>query len=142
MSSHYVGFHEEVLLKVEIGRGAFGVVRKAVWRDKTVAVKVLNDSVGDDVAFQCEAELMIRLPVHSNIVQTFGLTKIDDRLALVTEYCRQGALIDKLYGNESNFKWSEDSKLAIAVGVARGLHHLHKHNVIHRDVAARNVLLS
>ena len=30
----------------------------------------------------------------------------------------------------------------LAVGVARGLAHLHKHNVVHGDLAARNVLLA
>jgi serine/threonine protein kinase len=37
---------------------------------------------------------------------------------------------------------SEEEKLEIVKGIARGMLHLHNHKIVHRDLAARNILLS
>jgi serine/threonine protein kinase len=41
----------------------------------------------------------------------------------------------------SDFPLDQDQAYQIALGIAQGLDHLHKGGVVHRDVAARNVLL-
>jgi len=37
---------------------------------------------------------------------------------------------------------SNERKMELIQGIARGIFHLHKHNIVHRDLATRNILLS
>jgi serine/threonine protein kinase len=39
-------------------------------------------------------------------------------------------------------KLSEEHKIRLIRGIAAGMLHLHKHNIVHRDFAARNILLT
>lgn len=59
--------------------------------------------------------------------------------AIVTEYVDGGSL-DKLL--QSDTQITTTVALTIAKGVADGMQHLHSENLIHCDLAARNVLVS
>jgi serine/threonine protein kinase len=37
---------------------------------------------------------------------------------------------------------SDEDKMNLVKGIARGMLHLHNHSIVHRDLAARNILLS
>jgi len=50
--------------------------------------------------------------------------------------------LDKLLFSQNNLPLTTERKLELVSGIARGLLHLHKHNIIHRNLAARNVLLT
>jgi serine/threonine protein kinase len=43
---------------------------------------------------------------------------------------------------DSNVKLSEEHKIRLIRGIAAGMFHLHKHNIVHRDLASRNILLT
>jgi serine/threonine protein kinase len=59
---------------------------------------------------------------------------------LVTEFMNKGDLLTFL--RESNeLNENQSLKLNIALGIAKALGHLEKRGIVHRDVAARNVLL-
>jgi serine/threonine protein kinase len=45
-----------------------------------------------------------------------------------------------LFENEETL--SEKEKIELVKGIARGMLHLHKHNIVHRDLAARSILLT
>jgi serine/threonine protein kinase len=49
--------------------------------------------------------------------------------------------LDKLLF-DLNVKFSIEKKIEMIRGIAAGLLHLHKHNIVRRDLAARNILLS
>jgi tRNA A-37 threonylcarbamoyl transferase component Bud32 len=51
-----------------------------------------------------------------------------------------GSLDKLLY--DSNVKLAEEHKIRLIQGIAAGMFHLHKHNIVHHDLAARNILLS
>src|SRR5690606_32972556 len=59
------------------------------------------------------------------------------RFGLVTTFCRNGALDEKLA--KDGLPWPD--KIAITRGAAAGMSFLHHMGIVHRDVAARNVLL-
>jgi hypothetical protein len=129
-----------------IGQGAFGVVRRAEWRGRTVAVKQIKKStIGDDKAvadFEEEIGRMAALPMHENVVRLFGVVQLaDGDVGAVVEFCAQGALVDALYGEKAR-DLSPDELLQIAYDAACGVMHLHANKIVHRDIAARNVLLA
>jgi hypothetical protein len=129
-----------------IGQGAFGVVRRAEWRGRTVAVKQIKKStIGDDKAvadFEEEIGRMAALPMHENVVRLFGVVQLaDGDVGAVVEFCAQGSLVDALYGEKAR-ELSPDDLLQIAYDAACGVMHLHECKIVHRDIAARNVLLA
>ena len=87
--------------------------------------------------FQDEAEFLIRLPEHPNVVALIGVTA-PPNFWIVIEFLDNGSLYSLLHSED---KVEQQLQLSVILGMARGLAHLHKHNVIHRDFAARNILL-
>ena len=72
-----------------------------------------------------------------NVVVLMGICGAP--LSVVTEFMEGGSLFNfirkqKDIDDETNYK--------IIFGIARGMLHLHLENIIHRDLATRNVLLS
>jgi serine/threonine protein kinase len=127
----------------KLGEGAFGEVYMAKWRNVQVAVKEIRPIAAGDKkqieSFEQEMASMCRLQPHANVIQLYGVV-IGKSLAIVTEFAPFGALDDWLLKSEG--KTAPVSTLVrIAAECAAGLAHLHAQKVIHRDVAARNVLL-
>ena len=60
-------------------------------------------------------------------------------LSVITEFMSGGSLLSYLRNNESI---ELKTKYKIILGIARGMLHLHSENIIHRDLATRNVLLT
>jgi predicted Ser/Thr protein kinase len=138
---------EEIEMGKQLGKGAFGVVYKGQWDHKTVAVKQVKASniIGGDKAiaeFEAEVSQMASTAYHENLVQLYGVTTLENGdMAAVVEYCAKGALVDGLYGAKAR-DWTTAELFSVAHGAACGVAHLHRQGVIHRDIAARNVLLS
>jgi hypothetical protein len=138
---------EEIDMGKQLGQGAFGIVYKGQWDHKTVAVKQVKASsiVGGDKAiaeFEAEVSQMASTAYHENLVQLYGVTTLENGdMAAVVEFCAQGSLVDALYGEKAR-DWTLSELYSIAHGAACGVAHLHRQGVIHRDIAARNVLLA
>jgi hypothetical protein len=131
----------------ELGRGAFARVMIAKLRGERVALKqLLVDEGGaraptekELAAFIKEAQLMQKLPPHPNVVQLKGvLSDVDVPMGIVTEFCGGGSLDSYLKARACTLL----EKIDILLDVAEGLYHLHRHNIVHRDLAVRNLLLS
>jgi len=138
---------EEVELGKKLGEGAFGVVCKGKWHGKSVAVKQVKAGVigGDKAMAEFEAEVgnMAKVSFHENLVQLYGVTTLENGdLAAVVEFCANGALVAALYGDKARTDWTPDALMRIAHGAACGVAHLHRQDMVHRDIAARNVLLT
>jgi hypothetical protein len=140
---------EEIEMGKQLGQGAFGVVYKGQWDHKTVAVKQVKASniIGGDKAiaeFEAEVSQMASTAYHENLVQLYGVTTLENGdMAAVVEFCAQGSLVDALYGSEKKARdWTVSELFSVAHGAACGVAHLHRQGVIHRDIAARNVLLA
>jgi hypothetical protein len=127
----------------KLGEGAFGEVYQAKWRNTKVAVKEIRMRVADDkkqiASFEQEMTAMCRLQPHANVIQLYGVV-IGDQLAIVTEFAPFGSLDDWLE-SPAGKSASTSALMTIASECSAGLAHLHAQKVIHRDVAARNVLL-
>jgi hypothetical protein len=129
-----------------LGQGAFGVVVRADWKGAIVAVKqIRRDVVGNSSKamheFKNEVKQMAAIPPHKNVVRLFGVSKMGDDMAAVVEYCGGGALSTALFG-DAPVAFTSRELHRIAVDSASGIVHLHNHGTVHRDIAARNVLLT
>lgn len=109
-------------LKEVLGKGAFGIVMKAVAhgivaneKETVVAVKTINKLAEYEMmkALISELKLMIHLGRHLNIVNLLGAVtrNISSReLMIITEFCCHGNLRDFLRNHRASFgKDSEDS---------------------------------
>jgi len=74
---------------------------------------------------------------HENVIQLYGICV--SPLAIVTEYLEKGSLWTFLKSKENLLP---NVRHRIIVGIAKGMYHLHKCGIIHRDLATRNVLLA
>ncbi|XP_004507811.1 probable receptor-like serine/threonine-protein kinase At5g57670 isoform X2 [Cicer arietinum] len=136
-------FHQDNL----VGRGGYSEVYKGdIGNGETIAVKRLAKDNKDP---NKEKEFLMELGVighvcHPNTANLLGYC-IENGLYLIFNYSQNGNLATALhgYGKEGNsLDWPIRYK--IAIGVAKGLHYLHKcckHRIIHRDIKASNVLL-
>ena len=59
-------------------------------------------------------------------------------MLVLMEFAEHGSLLSLLKTREVN----ADQRLLLARDCCRGLRHLHERGFVHRDIAARNVLLS
>jgi hypothetical protein len=154
---------DELWNKEGIGEGSFGLVRRSVLGRRGsrpaqfAAVKELKDNPEADHAIDVqkamevlkEGKLMKDIPFHPQVVSLIGVAEKTD-----TQPCR---LVSVLIPNAKELhqyvktlhlsKKAPDRELLACVlkvlcDAARGLEHLHKHNIVHCDIAPRNILIA
>jgi len=108
-------------------------------------VKQMHSELTSDRAamntFLKEADNMKNLRPHPNVCDLLGVcTKPEFPICIVTELLSEGSLVDLI----QNGKISIDANLAVTIAkdIASGMSHLHKENILHCDLAARNLLVS
>jgi ankyrin repeat protein/predicted Ser/Thr protein kinase len=135
----------DIVRMKEIGRGAFGTVWYGEWRGRPVAIKearatATSDHDAGNAALVDEANRLSALPPHSNVLRLYG-TCTGPPLCIVTEYCSHGSLNALLYGENPDPNMVDSTVDRCVVDAALGLYHLHANGVVHRDIAARNILV-
>ncbi|KAM7252737.1 hypothetical protein ACFE04_008246 [Oxalis oulophora] len=126
-----------------IGIGGYSEVYRGDLPDgTTIAVKRLAK---DNKDAKKEKEFLDEIGVISHVNHPNTTTLIgccfENGLYLILNFCQNGNLSTALHGTTS-LDWPDRFK--IALGVAKGLHYLHKcckRRIIHRDIKASNVLL-
>ncbi|OQS02289.1 EF hand containing protein [Thraustotheca clavata] len=124
-----------------LGSGPYGYAEKAVYKRKHVAVKAF---VYAQEKFEQAAIILGMLPRNPYIVNLVGVNAIDtDTPRLVSEYMDLGDCQAYLARKRRRISHrSQFSNVTIALSIAKALAHLHKHNIVHRDVRSMHVLLS
>ncbi|KAI8491526.1 hypothetical protein Bbelb_307260 [Branchiostoma belcheri] len=142
-------------LKQLLGEGAFGHVVKATMiqpekNDVMVAVKKLKDD-DDPQARQAllrETCIMLLCGNHDNVLGLKGICFRDGPLQLVLEYAEHGSLLHLLWTLRAESKLNRTVLVNkrhifenMMVEVCCGLEHLATRKLVHRDIAARNILI-
>jgi predicted outer membrane repeat protein len=132
-------------IKIEglIGGGAFGRVFKGVWNGTTpVALKSLVGGMDKQQEFLREAGLLFKLN-HPNIVRALGIyRKTDQEFFLVLEYCKMGSLDRFLQNADTAARMSVTDRIKMCTDVAAGCKYMEQQGVVHRDLGARNLLVT
>lgn len=123
-----------------------------------VAIKTVNNPRDESqvYALMCEIKVMEKLEKHSNLVNMIGACTTGektDKVWLISEYCRSGDMKHFLHRNrdvsmqdlhnQAPHK-SLNTRLLIkwGHGIAKGMEYLTSKNIMHGDLAARNILIS
>ncbi|KAK1401913.1 Cysteine-rich RLK (RECEPTOR-like protein kinase) 42 [Heracleum sosnowskyi] len=128
----------------KIGEGGFGDVYKGLTKNgEVVAVKKLSLAARKAKAdFESEVKLISNVN-HRNIIRLLGYAFRGPELLLVLEYMVNGSLDKHLYGEKRGFlSWKQ--RVALILGIARGLAYLHEQShlrIVHRDIKSSNILL-
>lgn len=127
----------------ELGRGGFGVVYRTVLRDgRSVAIKKLTVSslIKSQEDFEREVKGIGKIR-HHNLVALEGYYWTPSLQLLIYEYITCGSLYKNLHDGlgKSCLTWRQ--RFNIILGMAKGLAHLHKINIIHYNLKSTNVLI-
>ncbi|MBI1902626.1 MAG: serine/threonine protein kinase [Planctomycetia bacterium] len=134
-------------LQEEIGRGAMGIVYRAIDRGlgRFSAVKVLLPARSMDeharARFQQEVQALGKLQ-HPNIVMAYHAEEANGRLYLATEFVEGtnlASLTERLRKSSDLFSVGDASEIARQVAV--GLSHAHAQKIIHRDLKPSNIMI-
>lgn len=132
----------------EIGSGGFGVVFKA--RNRKVnfgvdlfAIKLIQiDMKNVECMQKIKKELnILKECSNDNIVGYWGCAGPDskDRLWIIMEYCKGGSVHDLI---RKNGPFNEEQIAWICFNTLKALLYLHSRNLVHRDIKAKNILLT
>jgi serine/threonine-protein kinase len=128
----------------EIGRGAMGVVYRAVdpMLERTVAIKTINMALDPGEMAHYEKRFTIEARAagglnHPNIVTIYDIGRSGDLAYMAMEYLEGRELKELIADGEI----SPDRALDIGAQIADGLAYAHAHDVVHRDVKPANIMI-
>jgi serine/threonine protein kinase len=127
----------------ELGRGAMGVVYRAVHRSlrrecalKTIALKITDARTAE--RFVQEGQAVARLGKHPHIVQVFDAGVVDETPYIAMEFV-EGESLDARADRDGPIH--EPELLDLGRKIALALDHAHRRGIIHRDVKLANIVI-
>ncbi|XP_034440903.1 receptor tyrosine-protein kinase erbB-3a [Hippoglossus hippoglossus] len=128
-----------------LGNGVFGSVHKGIWIPEgdtvklPVAIKTIHDRMGRQT-FNGLTDHMLTMGSldHINVVRILGICP-GSSLQLVSQLSGQGSLLEHVKNRKNNL--SPQRLLNWCVQIAKGMYYLEENRMVHRNLAARNVLL-
>ena len=134
----------EVLEKV-LGRGSFAVVKhcKDIETGALRACKMVSKYSQDgptqsQESLNDEIQIFRRMGSHPNILEIFDVYETETIVYIVLELADGGSLTERIA-----LKGISEADAASAIGqCAMAVQHLHKNNIVHRDIKLDNILLA
>jgi serine/threonine-protein kinase 24/25/MST4 len=126
----------------QIGKGAYGVVCKALDKqtNASVAIKIIDLEAAGDEADDVHKEIAVMSNMHcAQLTQYYASYVIGSHLWIVMEYCEGGSLLDII---KEHGPLNEISVAYVMRELLSALAYLHAERKIHRDVKAGNILVS
>ncbi|XP_057325536.1 pelle-like serine/threonine-protein kinase pik-1 [Microplitis mediator] len=132
-----------------IGKGGFGIVYRATWKNTEVAIKKLKNKNIDNQNKALEQSLkeikILHSRPHENILVLYAFSISGETPCLVYQFMANGSLEDwLLLRNQRSPALTWLQRYEIIKGVTKGLQYLHtidKKPLIHGDIKSANILL-
>jgi serine/threonine protein kinase len=140
-----------------IGSGYFGAVHSGWFKEQFVAIKLLckeSEKLTKDEyqEFIQEGKLMLcvspcdgffsllrELKTHEHVIKVLAISISEENPAIIMEHADKGTL--KAYLRNLDEDLPLQVVFELIIGMAKGIRSLHKQDIVHRDIAARNVLV-
>lgn len=150
-------FKHCIITDLKIGEGEFGETFQGYRYDLGSPVKIAakrlknlkfktgaNDTTNENVL--AEVCVLSQLGTHDNVIGYLGIHNLDDTTYMVFEYAEKGDL-KRILDNSRKSSKPELSvnaqwKIKFAYEIASGMQYISEMGIVHKDLAARNVLLN
>lgn len=134
-------YRVESTLQISTKAGVFKAFD--TWIERPVTIKVLSQSLGNQANQMLlkEARTLARLD-HANIVSVYDCVEYQGHLYLVREFIEGETLSRWLERSGTDKPGLFSETIAIAKDILAGLAYAHEHEVIHRYIHPKNVILS
>uniref|UniRef100_A0A182MB78 non-specific serine/threonine protein kinase n=1 Tax=Anopheles culicifacies TaxID=139723 RepID=A0A182MB78_9DIPT len=137
-------FHNKRESYAVLGRGSYGVVIKASYRGRPVAVKILEKRRTH--RYRCRYDSLLNEANalnlrHDNIVTVLKIVA-GAQYGLVLMDRFDGYCLQQIIGHQRNDPIAVQHKLLILCDIISGLCFCHRHNIVHLDVKPQNVIVT
>ncbi|KFB42474.1 hypothetical protein ZHAS_00010178 [Anopheles sinensis] len=125
-----------------LGRGSYGVVIKASYRGRPVAVKILEKKSCQRPRYDTLVNEANALYVrHDNVVTVLKIVS-EAQYGLVLMERFDGHCLQRILDNQRQLPIPLQHKLLILCDVINGLYYCHLHQLVHLDVKPQNVIVT
>lgn len=128
-----------------IGKGSNSTVYQSMYDGMPACEKVLHCDQGPDIAV-AEATVMAKCDRHPNILRLYGLCQLNDTSLAIVMELMESDLLQRLtlYRDRSLMEPMKmlPRLLSYLLQISHAIGHMHRNGIIHRDIAARNILIS
>ncbi|OAF68409.1 hypothetical protein A3Q56_03867 [Intoshia linei] len=132
--------YEDVEIGAVLGKGEYSEVFKGKFNQLEVAIKIFKDNlVPMTQKLKSEAYVMMNLK-HINLIKLIGVVTSPKNIIII-EYMPNGSILDFLR-SRGRYSINKDSLFHYSVDTCSGLEYIESKSLVHRDIAARNILLS
>ena len=123
----------------KLGAGPLTEVWQGLWNGITkVAVKTLKSSTMGVHKFLEEAQFISKLR-HPKLIKLCAVCTKEEPICFITEFMKHSSLLEYLRGDGRSLKLPQ--LIDMGAQVASGMSYLEENNYIHRNLAARNILV-
>lgn len=121
-----------------LGRGSYGVVFKANYKEKNVAVKIISKQ--DEFKYSSVSrERNILGLSHENIIKILKIVETKEYGAIIMERCDSGKSLQFILDHSKNIDLIH--RLKILKDIANALKFCHQNHIIHRDLKPDNLMI-
>ena len=118
---------------------AFGTIHDGLFKRKhKVIIKKMEYGLDNVTLIMIKKGILLNqnLKDCDYILKVYGLTKLSDNWAVITESTTFGALNDLF-----KYKINKEDKLAIVRKIAAGIAYIHECDIIHKDIRSHNIMI-